>query len=116
MAYNMLVSDWTGKGDKTAPTVKNIAKIFNPRVPICGPNYNPERLKVANDVPEGLQTALDQGLQLIDRDCLQQNAEVLFHLYESICSQHVLSQQMDHKLIRKLTQRDPSAADYINMS
>ena len=35
---------------------------------------------------------------------------MVFHLYESLCSQHVLSQQMDHKLIRKLTRRNPAAA------
>ena len=46
-------------------------------------------------------------MNLIDKTCLRQNAEVVFHLYESICSQHVMEMQMDHKLIRKLTRRDP---------
>ena len=106
----MYVSDWTGKGSGKTPTVDNLAKISNSRVPICGPEYDPERMVVLADIPAGLRKALKEGLSPIDSDCLRQNAEVVFHLYESLCSQHVLSQQMDHKLIRKLTQRDPSAS------
>ena len=53
----MFMSDWTGKGSKNTPTVKNLAKIFNPHEPICGPGYNPARMVVATDVPEGLQKA-----------------------------------------------------------
>ena len=110
MANSMFMSGWTGKGSNKTPTVDNLAKIFTPHIPICGPDYDPERMVVLTDVPTGLKKALREGLTLIDTDCLRQNAEVLFHLYESLCSQHVLGQQMDSKLIRRLTQRDPSAA------
>ena len=31
----MYMSDWTGKGSGKTPTVDNLAKISNSRVPIC---------------------------------------------------------------------------------
>ena len=103
------MGNWTGKKNNRTPTVSNLAKIFTPRQPMCGPDYDPARMVVVADVPAQLKSALDEGMDTIGKDCLRQNAEVVFHLFESICTQHVLSQQMDHKLIRKLTRRDPLA-------
>ena len=86
-----------GKKNDRSPTADNLAKAFTPRQPICGPDYDANRMVVLMDVPVKLfvQKTFDDGVDVIDKQCLRQNVEILFHLFESICCQHVLSQQAD---------------------
>ena len=78
---------------------------------MCGPEYDPEKMVVLTDIPKKLSRALEDGMKPIGIDCVKQNAQFVFHFYETICVEHVLSMQMQNRLVRQLTQRDPSATD-----
>ena len=109
MATTHYLSNWTGTtlGNQT-PTAANLARAFTPTMPMCSPNMDPEHMVVLMDVPEDLQNALNKGMKKIDLDCLRENAEMVLQLFESICLQHVLDGQINDKVLRRLTQRDPS--------
>ena len=112
MSNSYFISNWTGRGRQLGvPTANNLAGWFNPSIPMCGPEYNAEKVAVLMDVPEKLAQALEDGLQPIGMDCIKQNAQVVFHFFENTCVEHVLSLQMQNRLVRRLTQRDPSATD-----
>ena len=94
-----------------APTANNLAGWFTPRIPMCGPEYDPEKMVTLSDTPVKLARALKDGMEPIGIDCIKQNAQFVFHFYETICVEHVLSMQMQNRLVRQLTQRDPDAAE-----
>ena len=51
MSNSYFLSNWTGQGRQLgAPTASNLAGWFTPRIPICGSEYNPEKMVVLTDV------------------------------------------------------------------
>ena len=111
MSNHYFLSNWTGGERLSTPTASNLAQWFTPHIPMCGPEYNPEKMAVLADVPVQLKRALDEGMEPIDIDCVKQNARFVFHFYEAICVEHVLEMQMQNRHVRRLTQRDPHNAD-----
>ena len=109
MATTNYLSNWAGTtlGNQT-PTAAHLARALTPTMPMCSPSMDPERMVVLMDIPEDLQNALNKGMKKIDLDCLRENAEMVLQLFESICLQHVLDGQINDKVLRRLTQRDPS--------
>ena len=77
---------------------------------MCGPEHDAEKMVVLADVPEKLAQALRDGLKPIGVDCIKQNSEFVFRFYETICVEHVLSLQIQNRMVRQLTQRNPDAA------
>ena len=111
MSNHYFLSNWTGGERLSTPTASNLAQWFTPHIPMCGPEYNPEKMAVLADLPEKLQQAIDDGMEPIDIDCVKQNANFVFHFYETICVEHVLEMQMQNRHVRRLTQRDPNNVD-----
>ena len=72
MSNSMLMCNWTGKKTGKAPTADNMAVVFDPLQPMCGPDYDANRMVVLTDVPVKLQKALDEGLEVIGKKCLPQ--------------------------------------------
>ena len=112
MSNAYILSNWTGRGlNKRAPTASNMAAWFTPRIPMCEPTYDPEKMIVMADIPVKLKAAQDDGLENIGIECVKQNAEVVLHFFESVCAEHVIDMQMEARLVRKLTQRNPNATE-----
>ena len=100
----MRSATWTGVRDQNldAPTSDNIAKTFTPNKPMKMPGTENKDLLVSVDIPRKLKEALAQGLQPIGLSCLKENAKLLLRLYESMCLEHVLDQQVSTKTFAKL--------------
>ena len=111
MSNHYFLSNWTGGERLSTPTASNLARWFTPHIPMCGPEYNPEKMAVLADIPVQLQKAINDGMEPIDIDCVKQNAQFVFHFYEAICVEHVLEMQMENRYVRRLTQRDPHHTD-----
>ena len=110
------LSNWTGRrqgSSARAPSASNMAAWFTPRIPMCGPAYDPDKLMVMADIPVKITKARTDGLEAIGIDCLKQNAEVILHFFESACVEHVIDMQMDPRLVRQLTQRNPNATEAV---
>ena len=88
--YHFFLSNWTGENHFRNPTMNNLAQWFTPSVPICGPEYDPEKMEILADVPVKLKLTIKDGMKLIDMDCIKQNAQFVFHFCETICVEHVL--------------------------
>ena len=101
---NKHISHWAGSLARVsgAPSAANMAETFTPTLPMCLPGANPKTIKVKGDVPDRLRQAMAKGLQRIGLQCLRENAEMLMSLYEDICLQHVIKQQIKDKVLRKL--------------
>ena len=75
MSNSYFLSNWTGRGENLAtPTASNLAQWFTPSVPMCGAQYDPERMIILADVPIKLKRSLEDGLEPIGIDCIKQNA------------------------------------------
>ena len=101
---------WTGvhRSNLDAPTSDNIARTFTPSKPMKMPGAENKDLLVSVDIPTKLKEALADGLQPIGLTCLRENAKLLLRLYESMCLEHVLTQQVETKAFAKLLVRDPA--------
>jgi len=72
------------------------------------PGTNTDRLVVLLDVPKKLEQALAKGMKKIGPRCLRENAEVVLKIFEDMCLEHVVGQEIADKLLRKLTQHNPT--------
>ena len=109
--FHFFLSNWTGVDRFQNPTMNNLAQWFTPNVPICGPEYDPEKMQILADVPVKLKLAIKDGMKRVDIDCIKQNAQFVFHFYETICVEHVLEMQMQQRHVRRLVQRNPNASE-----
>ena len=55
------------------------------------PGVELRQLRVWMDIPEELDTAIKQGMEKINSECLTQNAEVVLVVFQEIILKHVLS-------------------------
>ena len=97
----------TGLSGETL-TADNLATAFTPTKPMYTPGTNTDRLVVLLDVPKKLEQALAKGMQKIGPRCLRENAEVVLKVFEDMCLEHVVGQEIADKLLRKLTQHNPT--------
>ena len=75
---------------------------------MCAPGTDADKLVVMVDIPGPLKAAIDAGMKKIGYDCLKQNAEVVLQVFEDMCVQHVVNNQISDKQLRKLLQRNPT--------
>ena len=59
--YHFFLSNWTGVDRFQNPTMNNLAQWFTPNVPICGPEYDPEKMQILADVPVKLKLPIKDG-------------------------------------------------------
>ena len=104
------LDSWAGSAtaDIGIPSASNLAKAFTPTKPMCAPGTDTEKLEVLLDVPKPLQQAINAGMQKIGYECLRENAKVVLKVYEGICTQHVLENQIQDRALRKILRRDPN--------
>jgi len=91
-----------------APTASNLAKAFTPTKPMCAPGTDADKLVVMVDLPKALKSVIDAGMKKIDYNCLRDNAKVVLQVFEDICVQHVINNQIHDKQLSKLLQRNPN--------
>ena len=107
MTTRSWIGNWAGSSGPgaKATTAANLATAFTPTQPMCAPGTQADQLVVLLDVPEKLQQALDAGMPKIGPACLHENAEVVLRVYEDICLQHVIDNQIPDKTLKERTPR-----------
>ena len=72
------------------------------------PGVELQQLRVWMDIPEELDTAIKQGMEKINSECLTQNAEVVLDVFQEIILKHVLSMQIKDRAFRRIIRENPS--------